>query len=99
MKQPPFNQFFNVLYAGLSATSIQARFVKHCQMPDEGIQNAKSCYGFVTNQMTFYFALASAVEVADLENRLIDCFGPSCNKQAGISPVITAVVGEGKPAG
>lgn len=95
----PFSDFFNVLYAGLSTTSINSRFVKHCSNPDESLQNAKRCYGFVTTQMTFYFALASPASVAEIENRLIDCYGPSCNRQSGISPVIKAVIGEGKPAG
>lgn len=96
---PPFSDFFNVLYAGLSTTSIHSRFVNHCLNPDEGIQDAKRCYGFVTNRMTFYYAMASSATVADIENRLIDCYGPSCNRQSGITPVISAVVGEGTPAG
>jgi len=99
VKCSPFNKFFNVLYVGLSTSSIQSRFLYHCRTPDEGIRKAKRCYGLISAHMHFYFALASAAAVADIECRIIDCFGPSCNRQSGITPVITAVLGEGKSAG
>lgn len=99
LKSPPFDAFFNVLYAGLSTTSIHSRFVAHCSNPDENILKAKQCYGFITSQMTYYYATTTPAAVAEIENRLIDCFGPSCNRQSGISPVITAKLDAGKPAG
>jgi len=90
---------FNVLYAGLSKTSIRSRFLVHCNKPDENIREAKKCYAYRTGKMSFYYARAAATSVADIENRLIDCFGPPCNRQAGTSPVITANLGDGRPAG
>lgn len=99
VKSSPFSQLLNVLYAGLSTSSIQSRFLYHCKTPDEGIQRAKRCYGYISAHMNFYFSVTTAASVADIECRIIDCFGPPCNRQSGISPVITAKLGEGKPAG
>ena len=96
IKTAPFNQFLNVLYAGLSTTSIRSRFIQHCSDPDQGIRNGKQCYGFVATQMRFYFAPAPSTSVADIERLLIHCFGPPCNRQSGI---ITAKLGEERPAG
>jgi hypothetical protein len=99
VKSSPFNQLLNVLYTGLSTSSIQSRFLYHCKTPDEGVLRAKRCYGYISAHMSFYFSVTTAATVADIECRIIDCFGPPCNRQSGISPVITAILGEGKPAG
>ena len=96
IKTTPFNDFLNVLYAGLSTTSIRARFLKHCTKPDQGVKDGKRCYGFVGSKMSFYFATAHSSSVAELERLLIHCFGPPCNRQSGI---IKATIGEERPAG
>jgi hypothetical protein len=95
LKTVPFNKFFNVLYAGLSTKSIQARFLTHCKNPDEGINKAKKCFNYKTTEMSFYFATAQKEIVTDIEYKLIECFGPSCNRQAGI----IAKLGVDRPAG
>jgi hypothetical protein len=99
LKGVPFDKFYTVLYAGLSSTSIQSRFIKHCKNPDEGVLKAKKCYEYRTSLFRFHFAKSSPASVAHIESRLIDCFGPPCNKQAGKSTVIKAVLMDGKPAG
>jgi hypothetical protein len=96
VKSTPFSEFLNVLYAGLSTTNIRSRFVKHCTKPDQGVKDGKRCYGFVGSKMTFYFAPAQSKSVAEIERQLIDCFGPPCNRQAGI---ITARIVKERPAG
>jgi len=95
----PFADFFNVFYAGVSTTSIRTRFIYHCDTPDDGIRNVKECFGFNSAHLTYYFAKADASLVHDIEERLIDCYGPPCNRQAGRSPIIPLVLGSNKPAG
>lgn len=96
IKSVPFNGFFNVLYAGLSKTSIRSRFLKHCTDPDDGVQLGKRCYGFIGSQMSFLFTSMDADSVVEAERLLIDCFGPPCNRQSGI---IKATLGVERPAG
>ncbi len=92
----PFSEFHNVLYVGLSRTSLKNRFRTHCMRPDVNIKSAKALYGYVSNKMRYYFAKVSADKVDVLEGRLIDCFGPPSNRQSGS---VRGRVRSSKPAG
>ena len=89
--------FFSVIYVGKSETSIRSRFIVHCDNPDEGIKRAKRCYAHSVTRLRYYYAVAPQEKVAEVESRLIECFGLSANRQSGI--ILAKVRTPGMPAG
>ncbi len=95
----PFNKFFNVLYVGLSESSVRSRFRSHCSKPERDVVNAKKLYKLVGSKMSFYFAAMSNQRVNSCELHLIECFGPSANRQSGNKKKIKGKLGLPTPAG
>lgn len=95
----PFRHLFNVIYAGLSTTSVRTRFRAHLTNPKPRLRDAVNAYGAMRDQLKFYFAQAPAVIVPHLESLLIDCFGPTGNSQAGTTVTATVNYNAAVPAG
>jgi excinuclease UvrABC nuclease subunit len=70
---------YNVLYVG-KTNGLRRRFGDHCRRPDENIAALKAVY---SQAVEFWFSPIELTRVADVEAVLIDCFGPSANRQSG----------------
>ena len=95
---PPPNQpaeflsgnLYNAMYAGRATISLQRRFEDHCRRPDKNIQSVKQTCGA---KLDFWFSIVPAEKIIELEAVLIDCLGPSGNRQRGeIAAIILAPV-------
>ena len=75
----------NVLYVGISLTSLAARFASHAgPEPQAGVKAVKDCYG--AEHMTFYWTVLSDMtnaQIEAIETAMIECFGPPGNKIRG----------------
>ncbi len=76
--------FYAPLYVG-RASSLNDRFLAHCKKPTYYMSRAQVCY---TSGLDFWFCLVAKHEIAHFESTLINCFGPSVNRIAGITATI-----------
>lgn len=89
VKIPHFNQrlfksLYNVIYVGKADRgTLHDRFLYHCTNPKREIVMARQCFG---DNLEYWFAEVSPNKVAELEARLIDCFGPPANRIRGHIP-------------
>ena len=80
--RPPsgiFRGLYNALYVGKSDL-LRQRFLQHCNNPKPEITHLRLC--FPSSQ--FWFLELPRNEIADAEDALIDCLGPSANLRRGI---------------
>ena len=85
---PDFNQrlfkaLYEIIYVGKSAVSLHRRFLDHCLRSERGIEQAKECFG---DNFEYWYTEVNPDQVAELEARLIECFGPPANRISGHIP-------------
>lgn len=82
--QQLFQSLYNVIYVGKAAKgTLHDRFLFHCNSPKQEIVMARQCFG---DNLEYWFTEVSPNQVAELEARLIDCFGPPANRIRGHIP-------------
>ena len=82
--QSPFKSLYNVIYVGKADRgTLHDRFLYHCNNPKQEIMMARQCFG---DNLEYWFTEVSPDQVAELEARLIDCFGPPANRIRGHIP-------------
>ena len=87
-----FRVLYEIIYVGKSAVSLHNRFLKHCRRPERGIKQAKECFG---DNFEYWYTEVNPDRVAELEARLIECFGPPANRIRGSIP---GQIGQPRPA-
>ena len=79
-----FKSLYNVIYVGkANKGTLHDRFLYHCKYPKQELVMARSCFG---DNLEYWFAEMDPGKVAELEARLIDCFGPPANRIRGHIP-------------
>ena len=87
------NRLFNAVYVG-QATNLRQRFVSHCSRPMDPMIAVRDCF---SHTLEFWFTkLDSLEELCEVESILIECLGPTANRQKG--PVFNGKVCAGRPA-
>jgi hypothetical protein len=81
---------YNALYVG-QASNLRNRFLQHLRRPSPEVGRAAICFA----GLDFWFMRSDEDSLNRLEAMLIECLGPSANRQAGI----TARLGPPVPAG
>lgn len=82
--QGPFKWLYNVIYVGKADKgNLQDRFLYHCNNPKQEIVMARQCFG---DNLEYWFTEARPNKIAEIEARLIDCFGPPANRIRGHIP-------------
>ena len=92
--QGPFKWLYNVIYVGKADKgNLHDRFLYHCNNPKQELVMARQCFG---DNLEYWFTEVSPAQVAELEARLIKCFGPPANLREEPIP-ISARTREGRP--
>ena len=79
-----FKSLYNVIYIGKSDKgTLLDRFLDHCNRPKQELVMARRCFG---DNFEYWFTEVDPDKVAELEARLIDCFGPPVNRIRGHIP-------------
>ncbi len=81
LTQRPFGKLYNVIYVGMTESSLKRRFLEHCSSFKTEALQAKQCFGEIID---YWYCTIDSVLVAELEACLIDCLGPTVNKIAGL---------------
>lgn len=84
----PMRKLYNVIYVG-QATDLRRRFKQHLSGFGD-VVIAKRTF----RRLDFWYTIAPAERITELEQRLIEAFGPSANKKNA-----RARIGEPVPAG
>ena len=79
-KKAPKNDLFGVLYTTLYVgkavkQTLRTRFGQHCNDPKDEIRECKEFFG----NLEFWFCRFDSERISEIEEFLIDCFGPSAN--------------------
>lgn len=99
-KIPAFDQslsqvLYNIIYVGKADRgTLRTRFLRHCRKPKREIELARQCFG---DSLEYWFASVRVNQIAELEARLIDCFGPPANLRRG--SLTMKLAGTSQPAG
>ena len=74
---PPFKEFKNTLYIGMS-TNLRNRFSQYIGAGDPKLTPSKATFG----ELDFLYAVINQTEeeIRDVEDLLVDTFGPTVNK-------------------
>ena len=84
LNQSPFKLLYNVIYVGKADKgNLRDRFLYHCNNPKQELAMARECFG---DNLEYWFTEVSSDQAAELEARLIDCFGPPANRIRGHIP-------------
>jgi excinuclease UvrABC nuclease subunit len=75
-----FSKLYNAVYVG-QAENLRRRFLDHCQRPERELRSVIDCF----SDLDYWFAPTDISEISQMETVLIDCLGPSANRQRGIS--------------
>lgn len=84
--QRPFKDIYEIIYVGRSESSVQSRFVSHCNKPLRGVREAKDCFG---NNLEFWYTEVDYNKIREIEARIIQCFGPPANLKEESIPART----------
>ena len=90
--EDPFKNLYEIIYVGMSESSVRNRFLRHCNRPKRGIREAKECFG---DNLEYWYTEINSDQVRELEALLIGCFGPPANLKQERIPARTR---EGHPA-
>ena len=83
----------NAVYVG-QATNLRQRYDDHWKHPMDPMHAVRSCF---SNTLEFWYTtLESQEELCKVESTLIECLGPSANRQKG--PVFKGKLTAGQPA-
>jgi hypothetical protein len=84
---------FNAIYVG-QATNLRQRFDYHRTTPMAPMEAVRECF---STTLEFWFTtLESSAELCRVESLLIECLGPTANRQKG--PGLEGKLGAGRPA-
>lgn len=84
---------YNAIYAG-QATNLRQRFDNHWRDPMDPMHRLRACFSATLE--FWYITFESSVELSKVECLLIDCLGPTANRNLG--PTVKGLVGDGRPA-
>ena len=84
--QIPFKNLYEIIYVGMSESSVREQFLRHCNRHQRGVRKAKECFG---NNLEYWYTEVNRDQVRELEAYLQVCFGPPANLRQESIPART----------